>query len=440
MRGLRRLILAGVAIAAACGLWVRAAKSPKAAARPVVVEISLTGEVQPISARYVVSGIAHANQIGAAAVLLELSTPGGFYESMKEIKEAIENSRVPVITYVTPSGARSASAGFFILLTGDIAVMAPGTNTGAAHPVVLGDVNIGATEKTKLLNDALAQIRAIAQRRGRNVKLAEAAVQESKSFTDEEALKGNLINAIASTPQQIFNEFDGKTVTRINGSTTTLHLKDAIIVPYTMSGYDHFLAWITDPNIAFLFGAIGLALLYLEFTHPGMVAPGVFGAIALVLALFAFHLMPINYLGVVLILVAIGMFALEAKFTSHGVLALGGIIAMTLGAMILIKSPWPGTHIHFVTSLAVTVPLAVISIILTRVALEAASRKSVSGVAGMIGLVVIARTDLGPEGEVLVHGEIWKARTAGKITKGSRVRVRGVDGLTLLVEPEQETH
>ena len=426
--------VAALAVLAFAPAAMQAANAP-----PVVVEINLDGVVQPVSADYVIHGIEYANQRHASAVLLELSTPGGLEDSMREIISAVINSPVPVITYVAPSGSRAASAGFFILLSGDLAIMAPGTNTGAAHPVTIGGMHPGKTMESKIENDAAAYIRSIASRRGRNAELAEQGVRESKSYTDTEALKGGLVDAIEDTPQDIFKNFDGKTITRLNGSKFILHFANARIDLYKMPPFKKFLSWVADPNIAFLLGVIGLLGLYIEFTHPGFVAPGVIGAIALVLAMFAFHLMPINYVGVVLILMALVLFGLEAKLTSHGILAVGGIVAMTLGSLMLINSPWPGARIRLPTSLAVTVPLAVISIFLMRFAWQAKLSKVVTGSEGLVGSMGVARTDLELAGKVLVHGELWNARAQQAISSGTRIRVREVEGLTLLVEPADES-
>ncbi len=407
--------------------------------RPVVVEVDLEDVVQPVSAEYVTRGIRHANQIRASAVLLVLNTPGGLESSMREIIRAVLDSEIPVITYVSPSGSRAASAGFFLLLSGDVAVMASGTHSGAAHPVLLGGADIGKTMEAKIENDSAAYIRSIADKRGRNVKLAEEGVRASKSYTEKEALEGHLIDAIANSPQDIFAKFDSKAIKRFNDTITTLRLAGAQIQPYKMSARERFLSRIADPNIAFILGALGLLCLYIEFTHPGVIAPGVVGAIALVLALFAFHLLPINYAGVVLILLALGLFILEAKVASHGVLAAGGVAAMVIGSLILIDSPLPGARIRLATSVSVTLPLAVITVILLRLALAARRRKAVTGETGMIDSVGVARTDLEPEGKVLIQGEIWEARALQKIPKGTRVRVREIQGLILVVEPATES-
>jgi membrane-bound serine protease (ClpP class) len=410
----------------------------KAQTRPRVVEIRLNMMIHHVSAGFVMRGIKFANDSHADAVLLELNTPGGLESSMRDIVSAILNSSVPVITYVAPSGASAASAGFFILEAGDLAVMAPGTNSGAAHPVVLGGAELGKTMEAKIENDAAAYMRSIAGKRGRSSTLAEDAVRKSSSYSDKEALDGKLIDAVLSTPSDIFEKYDGKTVQRFNDTTTTLHLKNAEVVPYAMPGLEQFFAWVADPNIAFILGAIGLACLYIEFTHPGLVAPGVVGAAALVLAMYAFNLLPINSMGVLLILVGLGLLALEVKLTSHGVLGAGGILALVLGALILVNSPWPQARIRLSTALSVALPVGVIMVVLLRLAIVAKRRKAVTGEAGMVDSVGVAKTDLEPYGKVLVHGELWDARARQPITKGTRVRVREVEGLILVVEPAPE--
>lgn len=406
--------------------------------RPLVVEIKLDMMIHQVSAQYVERGIRYANQQNADAILLELNTPGGLVTSTQEIIQAIFASRAPVITYVTPSGASAASGGFFVLMAGDLAVMAPGTNTGAAHPVELTGGQPDKTMSDKIENDLASYMRSIAEKRGRNVKLAEDAVRKSSSFSDKEALDGKLIDAVEGSPQGIFNQFDGKTVQRVNGSTTTLHLTDARVEPYSMTRIESTLAWVADPNIAFLLGALGVLCLYVEFTHPGMIAPGVIGAVALVLALYGFNFVPINYAGVLLLIVGLVLFALEAKVTSHGVLAAGGAAAMVIGALILVKSPWPAARIHLPTALAVTLPLAAITVFLLRLAIAAKMRKSVTGAQGMVGEVGVVKSDLSPAGKIFVRGELWDARATENIPVGSRVRVKKIQGLTLDVEPDNE--
>jgi membrane-bound serine protease (ClpP class) len=416
-----------------------AAFGSPAEARPRVVVLTLDEMIHQVSAEYLIGGIKFANETQADAVLIEMDTPGGLNNSMRAIIQAIFDSHVPVITYVAPSGASAASAGFFILLAGDAAVMAPGTTTGAAHPVVIGGVQIGKTMEEKIENDAASYIRSIADKRGRNAKLAEEGVRQSRSFTEKEALDDHLIDAIAATPQEALAQLDGRTIKRVNDTTLTLHLAGAVLVPHLMTRRERLFSWIADPNIAFLLGALGVACLYVEFTHPGLIAPGVVGAVSIVLALFAFNLLPINTLGVILILLALVLFGLEVKIASHGVLAAGGIVAMVIGALILVNSPWPEARIHLSTALGVTLPLAAITIILLRVAVAAKRRKEVAGEAAMIDSIGIAQTDLDPMGKVLVRGEIWDAHATTKIPRGSRIRVRKIAGLTLEVEPVGES-
>lgn len=406
---------------------------------PHVVALRLDDMVNHVTSEYVVEGIKAANSSGAEAILLELDTPGGMSSSMREIIKAIYDSRAPVITYVAPSGSSAASAGLFILLAGDVAAMSPGTNTGAAHPVVLFNTDIGKTMEEKIENDSASYIRSIAEKHGRNIQLAEAGVRESKSYTEKEALEGKLIDLVASSPQDLLAKLDGRTVKRINDTTVTLHLGGAVLDPRPMTRRQRVLAWVADPNMAFLLGATGVACLYLEFTHPGLIAPGVVGAVALVLALYAFNMLPLNLLGVLLIIVALVLFGLEVKFTSYGLLGAAGVAAMILGAMILVDSPMPEGRIRLTTALGVTVPLGVITIVLLRLAIAARNRKVVTGEEAMVGSSGVAQSELNLSGQVLVRGEIWRARSSAAIPSGTRVRVLKVDGLTLIVEPAGES-
>jgi membrane-bound serine protease (ClpP class) len=407
--------------------------------RPLVVEIKLDMMIHQVSAEYVERGIAYANDRQAAAILLELDTPGGLVTATQELVQAIYASHVPVITYVAPSGASAASGGFFVLLAGDLAVMAPGTNTGASHPVDLLGMQSDKTMDEKIENDLASYIRSIAQKRGRNVSLAEDAVRKSASFTDKEALEDKLIDAVAGSPRDIFAQFDGKTLQRFNGATATLQCAGAEVELYPMTRIESVLIRVADPNVAFLLGILGLICLYIEFTHPGFVAPGVVGAISLVLALYGFNFLPINYAGVLLIITALALFALEVKVTSHGVLAAGGVLALVLGSVILVKSPWPEGRIRFSTALGAALPLALITVFLLRFALAAKHRKVVTGEAGMIGMLGVAYTDLDPAGKVLVRGELWGARAAQRISQGAHVRVQKMEGLTLRVESAEES-
>ena len=402
---------------------------------PVVVQIDLEDTIQPVSAGYVKDGLNHAKDVNARAVILRLNTPGGLVDSMREIVEAILSSPVPVITWVGPNGARAASAGFFILLAGDLAVMAPGTSTGAAHPVSLTGQKIDDVMEKKIVNDAAAYIRSYVSKRGRNAQLAELGVTESRSFTAEEALKENLIDAVVSDVPGIIERFKGKQVRRLDDRTATLDLRGVTVDVFEMTVRQKILSRVMDPNLAFVLALLGLLGLYVEMTHPGLILPGVIGGISLVVALFAFNLLPVNWTGAILILLAIGLFVLEATVASHGILALGGIVAMVFGALMLVQGPIPQLRIQLATTVAVAVPLAIITVFLVRLVYLSHKKKSITGPEGMIGEVGVAKTDIQNEGKVLVHGEYWTASSARPIPAGSKVRVVKVQGLKLEVEP-----
>lgn len=401
---------------------------------PTVVQINLDDVVHPVSAAYVKDGIDHAKAIGASAVILRLNTPGGLIDSMQEIVKAILSSSVPVITWVGPSGARSASAGFFILLAGDVAVMAPGTNSGAAHPVSSTGQKIEDVMEKKIVSDATAYIRSYTARRGRNAELAELGVTESRSYTAEEALKGNLIDAEISDVQGILESYDGKEIRRLDDRAVTLHLKHAVVQNFQMTVRQRILSRVLDPNLALILALAGLLGIYLEITHPGFTLPGVFGAISFILALFAFNMLPVNWAGAALILLAIVLFVMEATVTSHGILALGGIVSMIAGALMLVEGPIPQLRIRLSTTLAVTFPIAAITVFLVRLVYLSHRRKSVTGEEGMLGEAGIAKTDIHTEGKVLVHGEYWNASSDLPIPAGSRIRVVKVEGLKVEVE------
>lgn len=408
------------------------------AARAEVVKIRIDGTINPITAEYIERAIAHAEQIKADAVLIEISTPGGLADSTRQIIERMLTSKVPVIVYVAPTGSRSASAGFFILEASDVAAMAPGTNTGAAHPVLLGQKMDDVMSK-KVENDAAAWMRSFVSKRGRNVELAESAVRESKSWTDGEALQNNLINVIAKDQDDLFSQLNGKTITRFDGSKTTLKLANERIYDFPMSLRQEILGWLMDPNIAFLVLAIGALCIYFEFNHPGAVIPGVVGLIAVVLAIFALNLLPTRFAALGLILVAFVLFALEAKFTSHGVLGIGGIVALTLGGLLLVDGPIPEMRVQWLTALGVSIPLGLITIFLMTIVIKARRNKVTTGEEGLIGEIGVASTDLVPEGKVFVHGEIWNAVASEPLKSGDRVVVTRVDGLQVKVAPATKT-
>lgn len=372
------------------------------------------------------------------AVLLEISTPGGVMDAMREIMGKIIASPVPVIIYVTPSGSRAASAGFFILESADVAAMAPGTNTGAAHPVGPFGGDIKGTMKEKVEQDATALMRSVVAKRGRNVEVAESAVLQSKSFTDGEALSQKLIDYVAPTEQDLFRQIAQKPVKRFDGKTITLNLtaKRERLLDETLK--EHILSFLMDPDIAFILLAIGALGLYTEFNHPGAVWPGTVGIVFILLAIFALHLLPIRFAAVVLIFASFVLFALEAKFATHGVLAIGGITILVIGALLLVDAPIPEMRVKLATALAVSLPLGVITVFLMTVALRARRNKIMTGIEGLIGEVAIAQTPLAPSGKVFVHGEIWDAVATANVPAGDRVVVNKVDGLQLQVDPVQE--
>jgi len=405
-----------------------------------VLRISINDAIQPATAEY----IARALEVAAAnhdqAVLIEINTPGGLVDSTREIIEKIVASPVPVIIYVTPSGSRAASAGFFILESADVAAMAPGTNTGAAHPVILGG-KMDDVMKQKMENDAAALMRSVVAKRGRNVELAESAVRESKSFTDQEALDKKLIEYIAPNEQDLFHQLSGKSFKRFNGNSVTLNLNDKDegktqpIIDYRMTLKERILSYIMDPNVAFILLAIGALALYAEFNHPGAVIPGTVGVVFILLASFALNLLPVRFAAVAMIIGAFALFAAEAKFASHGVLTTGGIALLTMGGLFLVDAPIPEMRVHLLTALAVSIPLGLITAFLMSIAMRARRNKIVTGEQGLIGEVGIAQSALSPTGKVFVHGELWDALSAVPVAAGEQVVIRQVEGLTLRVDP-----
>jgi membrane-bound serine protease (ClpP class) len=405
-----------------------------ASSRPQILIADIKGVIAPVTVEIVARALDQASHDNDAAVVLRLDTPGGLMESMRNITQRIIASPVPVITWIAPAGARGASAGFFILESGDVASMAPGTNTGAAHPVLVG-TEMDPIMKQKVENDAAASLRSVTSRRGRNSDLAEKAVRESKSFTEKEALENKLIEIVAANEHDLIAQLDGRTVTRFDGSSVTLHLRDAEVRIYQPNLRQQILSAISDPNMALILLVVGALLLYVEFSNPGMVVPGVFGAVLLLLGLSAFSVLPINWLGAGLLLLALTMFVLEAKFATHGVLTAGGAVSMILGAMLLVDSPLPELRIRLATAISVALPFAVITAFLVSLAVRARANKVATGVEGMIGEIGVALEDLNPAGRIFVHGEYWNAVSSAPVTSGNRARVLAVDHLTLAVEP-----
>jgi membrane-bound serine protease (ClpP class) len=434
-------LFCGLCFAAAL-LLLPAATADEQSTNPLVLRLELDRVVEPVLAAYMDEGIVDAAKRKAALILITMDTPGGLSSSMEDIIQHILTSAVPVAVYVSPTGARGASAGFYILLSADIAAMAPATHTGAATPVLaIGgfQLQVDETMRKKILNDALAFLRSYAEKRGRNVTLAETAVTDAKAFTEKEALDGKLIDLVAASPEDLVRQLDGRTITRFDGTKTTLSLKNAAITAFQLSARQSFLARIVEPDVFFVLLLVGVLGLYTEFTHPGMIAPGVIGGICSVLALYAMHLLPVNLAGVLLILLALALFILEAKFTSHGVLAVGGVVAMFLGALFLIRSPLTAGGVSLGVALSATLPFALITVFLMRRVLQSRSWKLTTGTEELVGEAGIAVSALpaGTEGMIRVHGELWRAISPREVPEGKPVRVRSVEGLKLHVEPEE---
>ncbi len=400
-----------------------------------VLKIVVNDTIQPITDEFIGRALAEAKNSHADALLIEINTPGGLVESTREIIEKIVDSSVPVIVYVTPSGSRAASAGFFILESADIAAMAPGTNTGAAHPVTLGGSKMDDVMKQKIENDLAAFMRSVASRRGRNVDVAESAVRQSKSFTEQEALSNKLIDYVASSEDDLFRQIAAKPIKRFDGKTVTLNLVGQPVRPFEMTLKQRILDYLMDPNVAFILLAIGLLALYVEFNHPGAVVPGTVGVVFILLAIFALNLLPVRFAALALIVGSFALFALEAKFVTHGVLTTGGIVLLTLGGLLLVDAPIPEMRVRFLTALGVSAPLGVITAFLMTVALRARRNKVVTGAQGLIGEIGVTQSPLVPEGKVFVHGEIWNAISSTPVPIGSKIVVRKVDGLQLEVAP-----
>jgi len=400
----------------------------------------IDGEIEPVLAEYIVKGIEDAGRDRASLILITINTPGGLDASMRAIIQAILRSSVPVAAYVYPTGSRAASAGFYILLSADVAAMSPGTNTGAASPILaIGGqpIQIDQTLHNKIVNDAAAFLRSYASARGRNVDLATTAVTDAKAFSDKESLDGKLIDLVASSPEDLLAKLDGRTITRMDGSKAQLALAHPVLVPREMTAREKFLSRIVQPDVFFVLLIVGVLGLYAEFTHPGMFAPGVIGGIAIVLALFAMHMLPVNFAGLLLLIVALAFFVLEAKFPTHGILGVGGVIAMVLGALMLIHSPLTGMGVSLSTALGVAIPFAIIIIILMRLVLRSFTWKTSTGKEELVGKEGEVTEAIGSGGGLVrIHGELWRAAAPSgeTIPRGAHVRVQKVDGLLLQVQ------
>lgn len=400
-----------------------------------VVVMRLEDTIQPASLRYLQRGLRQASQEQAAAVLVELNTPGGLLTSLRQMTTAITTSSRPVVVYVTPSGAQAASAGFFLLMAADVAAMAPGTNAGAAHPVGGQGEDLEKTIAEKVTNDAAALIRSLAQQRGRSVEWAEKAVRESVSFTEREALERGLIDIIAQSREELLTKMDQRQVRRFSGNVETLSLKDPQVVELRPSPGDKLLSAIAHPNIAYLLLLAGILGIYFELSNPGAIFPGVLGGISLLLAFFALSVLPVNYVGVLLILLGIGFFVAEVKVTSYGLLTLAGLICFILGSAMLIDAPIPSLRVGWGVILPTALVVAAVVIFLVARVIQAHRSHPVTGMEGMIGETGVAVSPLNPWGKVFVHGEYWHALAKTAVAEGEAVRVVAVKGSQLEVEP-----
>jgi len=404
--------------------------------KPLVDEFVLRDTIQPVTSAELIRAISRANSDGAQALLVEMDTPGGLLDSTRTMAGAILDSRVPVIVYVAPAGARAGSAGFFLLEASDVAAMAPGTNAGAAHPVLEFGGQPDATMSQKIENDAEAFLRSYVTRRNRNADAAQEAVHSSHSYTAEEALNQHLIDLIANNDTELLAALDGREITRLNGNKVTLHLAGARIALLRPSMRDELLGWLVDPNIALLLLVGGALLIYLEFNAPGTIVPGALGTLMVLLAIFALNLLPIRFTAVLLLVAALILLLLEAKFGGHGVLAAAGIVCLAFGTLTLVAAPVPEMGVTPWVAFAVSAGFGGITVFLVRLVLRARRRKVLTGADAMVGCKAIAMEPLAPEGHVLVEGEIWRAVSGGPVPKGANLRVVSHQEMLLHVTPD----
>ncbi len=397
--------------------------------------IEIDAPITPVVAEYIIKSIDRAAKANVEALIIQLNTPGGLVDSTQQIVMKMMASDVPTVVYVAPSGGRAASAGVFITLAANIAAMAPTTHIGAAHPVQMQG-KMDETMEKKAVNDLAAMMRGIAEKRGRNAKWAEDSVRNSVSITETEALQNKVIDLVAPDIPALVKAMDGRTVETVIG-TRTLRTAGAEVEKITMGFRDKVLGIISNPNVAYILMILGFYGLYFELSNPGAIFPGVAGAICLILAFYALHTLPINYAGLMLIILAIALFIAEAFITSHGVLGVGGTIAMLLGSVMLIDSPVPALQISWAVIIPVVAMSALLFIITVTVAVRVHREKTDTGQEGLIGTQAEARSDLNLTGQVFVHGEYWNARSNEPVHKGEKVAIIGIDGLTLIVKKSQ---
>ena len=431
-----RMLGLPVGLFCAAGLIVAAVAPQVQAEQPIVDKLVLNDTIQPVSAGELDRAIAQANADGAQALLVEMNTPGGMLDSMRAMIGAILNSRVPVIVYVGPAGARAGSAGFYLLESADVAAMAPGTNAGAAHVVSeLGKIDD--TEMQKIENDAEALLRSYVSKRGRNAEAAAAAAASSRSYTAEEALDQHLIDVIANNDAALLASLDGRTITRNDGSKLTLHLAGARIELIKPTLREQLLGWLVNPNVALLMLVGGALLIYLEFNTPGTIVPGALGTLMVLLAIFGLDLLPIRYTALLLLVAALALLLLEAKFGGHGALAIAGIVCLTFGTLTLVAAPVPEMSISPAVAFSVSAAFGIITVFLVRLAVRARRMKSKLGIDALIGRIARAMEPLTPEGHVLVEGEIWQAVASEPVAAGVLLRVVGHAQYLLRVTPAE---
>lgn len=422
-----RLLRALLFVLLLVGLTV-AATAPRA-----VYVLRAVGSVNPGLAEFIVEGIRHATHENAEALVIELDTPGGLDSSMRQIVQAISNAKVPVIVYVYPRGARAASAGVFVTMAADVAAMAPGTNIGAAHPVSVGMGKMDQTMEKKVLNDMVALGRSLAAERGRNADWLEKAVRQSVSIPASEAVKLKVVDLMANNLEDLLAKINGRQV-EVAGKQLVLHTVGAPVREIPEGVRFKLLKYIADPNIAFILMMIGLAGLYFEIAHPGVVLPGVFGSICLLLAFFAFQTLPINYIGVLLILLAFVFFILEFKIVSYGLLSVAGVVSLFLGGIMLFRGgEGGGMSISWGVLIPMVIIISLFFIVVAGIVFRSHVQRSTTGIAGMVGERGVAYTALNPEGQVFVHGEYWHAESTEPVAKGEAVEILQVVELKLLV-------
>jgi membrane-bound serine protease (ClpP class) len=412
---------------------VENAPAPAAAPREVIV-LTINGVINPVASEFITKGIKKANDRGAEALVIELDTPGGLMDSMRDIIKEMNASSVPVVVYVAPDGARAASAGAFITLAAHVAAMAPQTNIGAAHPVSAGGGEMDEVMSDKVTNDAVAYIKSLAKKHGRNEQWAEDAVRKSISSTSEEALEENVIDLIAPTLDRLLIDMDGREVETVTG-TKTLRTKGAIVVREVMGLRHRILDLISNPNIAYILMMLGFYGLFFELTNPGSIFPGVVGGICLILAFYAFQTLPVNYAGVLLIILALVMFVLETQIASHGALTIGGLVSMVLGSIMLFEAGGPLFRVSLGVIFATTGVTAAFFVIVVGLMIKAHKRKPVTGTEGLVGLEGTTSTEITPRGgTVRVRGEIWSAHSDEPIAKDEQVEVVSASGLKVKVK------